>query len=190
MTTIDPEKTAILSMDFQNDIVKHFVQVDEALLERAREVQRVARAAGVPVIHVRIAFRPGYPEAPAWGPFAMVRDSGRMVEGSDGAAIHETVAPLAGDVVVTKKRIGAAAGSDLEQVLRALRRTHLVLMGVATSGVVLSTARWAVDADYTMHIVSDCCADRDPEVHRVLLEKVLVGMAPPITAAEFASAVA
>lgn len=69
-------------------------------------------------------------------------------------------------------------------------RTHLVLLGIATSGVVLSTARWAADADYTMNIVCDCCFDRNPEVHRVLIEKVLVAMAPPITAAEFVEALA
>ena len=59
-----------------------------------------------------------------------------------------------------------------------------MLFGIATSGVVLSTARWAADLDYTMNIVSDCCFDRDPEVHRVLIEKVLSMMAPAITAQE------
>lgn len=181
---LDRDRTAVLSMDFQNDIVRRFMQVDGALLDRAGTVLAAARAAGVPVVHVAVAFRPGYPEAPSWGPFAMVRTSGMLVEGTEGAAIHPAVAPQPGDVVVTKKRVGAAAGSDLEAVLRAQRRTHLVLLGVATSGVVLSTVRWAADADYTMNVVADCCFDRDPEVHRVLVEKVFAGMAPPVTAAE------
>jgi nicotinamidase-related amidase len=88
---------------------------------------------------------------------------------------------------VLKKRVGAATGSDLEQVLSAKRRTHLVMFGVATSGVVLSTVRWAADRDYTMNVVSDCCVDRDPEVHRVLLDKVFAQMAPAITASDFVS---
>ena len=190
MITIDRDQTAVLIMDYQNDVVNRFMQVEASVLQRAADLLKSARAAQIPIIHVTISFRPGYPEVPESGVFAMVRSSGLLQEGTVDAAIHEAVAPQPGDVVVTKKRIGAAAGSDLEQVLRSKRRTHLVLLGVATSGVVLSTARWAADADYTMNIVSDCCFDRDPEVHRVLIEKVLAGMAPAMTAAEFSEAIA
>jgi hypothetical protein len=60
----------------------------------------------------------------------------------------------------------AFAGTDLDMVLRAGAVETLVLAGIATSAVVLSTIRHAADAD--------CCADRDPEVHRVLAEKVFL----------------
>jgi nicotinamidase-related amidase len=76
------------------------------------------------------------------------------------------------DVVVTKHRVSAFAGTDLDMILRANHIETLVLAGIATSGVVLSTVRHAADADYRIIIVEDCCADRDPEVHRVLTEKV------------------
>jgi nicotinamidase-related amidase len=172
-------------MDYQNDVVMRFAEADAGLLQRAASVLSAARKAGVPVIYVVIHFRPGYPEIPTWGVFNMVRQSGMLQEGTNGAAIHEAVPPQPGDLIVTKKRIGAAAGSDLECILRAKGRTHLVMFGIATSGVVLSTARWAADVDYSMNIISDCCFDRDAEVHKVLIEKVLAGMAPPITSSEF-----
>jgi nicotinamidase-related amidase len=185
MPLFDRDRAAVLIMDYQNDVVMRFADVDVSCLQRAASVLSAARAAGVPVIYVVIHFRPGYPEVPTWGVFNMVRQSGMLQEGTEGAAIHEAVAPQPGDLIVTKKRIGAASGSDLEYVLRAKGRTHLVLFGIATSGVVLSTARWAADVDYTMNIVSDCCFDRDPEVHKVLIEKILAGMAPPITSHQF-----
>jgi nicotinamidase-related amidase len=119
----------------------------------------------------------------------MVRQMNGLVEGTAGAEIHPAVAPQDGDVVVTKRRVSAFAGSDLDCILRGLGRTHLVLMGIATSGVVLSTIRMAADLDYTMNVVSDCCADGDDEVHRVLVEKVFARMAPEITAEKFAAAV-
>jgi nicotinamidase-related amidase len=187
-TTIDRDRTAVLVMDYQNDIVTRFTQLDTATLERAAGVLQAARAAGLPVIYVKIAFRPGYPEVPEQGLFAMVRGSGMMIEGTEGADIHPAVAPQAGDTIVVKKRVGAAAGSDLPQVLSAKKRTHLVMFGVATSGVVLSTVRWAADADFTMNVISDCCFDRDPEVHRVLIEKVFAQMAPAMTAGDFIAA--
>jgi len=67
---------------------------------------------------------------------------------------------------------GSLCTTDLESILRAHQVTTLVLLGIATSGVVLSTVRWAADADYEILVLEDCCADADEEVHRVLMHKV------------------
>jgi nicotinamidase-related amidase len=61
---------------------------------------------------------------------------------------------------------------------------------LATSGVVLSTIRHAADADYKIVVVEDCCADRDPEVHRVLAEKVFVRQATVVKAGAVGAALA
>lgn len=95
-----------------------------------------------------------------------------MGEDDEATAIHPALAPRPGDVVVTKRRVSAFAGSDLEVVLRAHGVDHLVLCGIATSGVVLSTLREAGDRDFALTVLHDACADADAEVHRVLLEKV------------------
>jgi len=90
--------------------------------------------------------------------------------------------------VVTKKRVSAFTGSDLEVLLRANGIRHLVLCGIATSGVVLSTLREAADKDYQVTVLSDLCADMDAEVHRVLLEKVFPRQAAVVTTAEWIDA--
>jgi nicotinamidase-related amidase len=87
-------------------------------------------------------------------------------------SIHQSVAPADGETIVTKRRVSAFAGSDLDVVLRAGGIESLVLTGIATSGVVLSTVRQAADLDFDVIVLSDACADRDDEVHRVLIEKV------------------
>jgi len=97
--------------------------------------------------------------------------------GSDDAYLDRVVAAQEllrgnGAVVVTKKRVSAFAGSDLELVLRARDVTGLVLGGIATSGVVLSTVREAADRDYELTVLEDLCLDGDDEVHRVLTQKV------------------
>jgi len=178
-------------MDYQNDIVSAVVpdaDAAAALLQRAARVVDAARSAGVPIVYVVVQFRAGYPEVADRGIFKMVRAMNRMVEGTPGAAIHAAVAPTPGDVVVTKRRVGAFSGSDLECVLRASGRTHLVVLGITTSGVVLSTVRAAADLDYEMHVVADCCVDRDPAVHEVLTEKVFATMAPATSADEVVAA--
>lgn len=63
--------------------------------------------------------------------------------------------------------------------------TSLVLCGIATSGVVLSTLRQAADLDFDLTVLADGCADADPEVHRVLLEKVFPRQAAVVTTADW-----
>jgi nicotinamidase-related amidase len=172
--TIDPRTSAVLVMDFQTAIVDGgFVADKDALLARTAALLDAARKAAMRVLYVVVGFRQGYPEAsPRNLSFSAIRGSGRFLEGSPGTEIHPAVAPRPDDVIVTKHRVGAFTGTDLEIVLRANGIETLVLAGIATSGVVLSTLRHAADADYRLVVVEDCCADRDPEVHRVLVEKV------------------
>jgi nicotinamidase-related amidase len=180
---LDPKTSALLVMDFQTAIVDGFVADKGALLARTTQLLDAARRAGLRVIYVVVAFRPGYPEAsPRNQSFRAVRDSGRFVDGSAGTEVHAAVAPRPSDVVVTKHRVSAFTGTDLEVILRSNGIEALLLAGIATSGVVLSTVRHAADADYRVVVVEDCCADRDAEVHRVLVEKVFPRQAVVTTA--------
>ena len=81
--------------------------------------------------------------------------------------------------------MSAFSGSDLDVVLRSLGVDSLVLSGIATSGVVLSTLRQAADLDYRLTVLTDGCTDRDPEVHRVLTEKVFPRQADVIRIADW-----
>lgn len=190
--TVDRDRTAILIMDYQNEIVSMLPEGQQrVLLPQAGRVLNEARQAGLPVIYVVVRFREGYPEVnPRNKAFGGLKGSGRLTEGTAGADIHPEVAPQGGDVVVTKRRVGAFSTTDLMCVLKAREADTLVLLGIATSGCVLSTVRWAADMDYQLVVVSDCCADRDEEVHRVLMEKVFPRQATVVTAQEFLNALA
>jgi nicotinamidase-related amidase len=163
--------TALLVLDVQKGIVEHGGNPE--MLERLATAVRAARAAGVRVIYVKVGFREGYPEiCPGTSLHHRVSRSGGFVEG-ESSEIHEAVAPAAGDVVVTKRRVGAFAGTDLDLVLRAAGIRSLVLAGISTSGAVLSTVRAASDMDYDLTVLADGCAEGgDGEVHRVLIDRV------------------
>jgi nicotinamidase-related amidase len=125
------------------------------------------------VIYVTVAFRPGYPEVSARNrSFSAIAGSGRFTDADPGLRIPPQVSPAAADPVVIKRRVSAFAGSDLGVLLRSRGAGSLVLAGIATSGVVLSTLREAADLDYRLTVLADGCLDADPEVHRVLTEKV------------------
>ncbi|MDE3069444.1 MAG: cysteine hydrolase, partial [Acidobacteriota bacterium] len=124
---------------------------------------------------------------PSNSAFARIVESENFVEGRS-SVIHDAVKPQGGDVVVTKRRVSAFSGSDLDVVLRANRIDSLVLSGIATSGVVLSTLRQAADLDFALAVLSDCCADTDEEVHRLLIGKVFPRQAQILTAGEWVAA--
>ena len=110
------------------------------------------------------------------------------VAGSEGAAIHPAAAAREGEPIVVKHRVSPFVGTDLETLLRANGIDTLVLAGVHTSGVVLSAVRHAVDLDYRLIVVRDCCADPDAEVHAMLLDMVIAKQAAVVTTAELAGA--
>lgn len=177
----------LLVMDFQNGIVDRLGS--PAVIDAARRATDAARDRGVPVMFVRVAFRPGYPEAAeanlAFGRMAERGDA--MTEDNAATQITAELAPRPGEPVITKRRVSAFSGSDLDVLLRAAGAGQLVLAGIATSGVVLSTLRHAADLDYRLVVLSDACADGDPEVHRVLLEKVFPRQAVVTTTEEWIS---
>jgi nicotinamidase-related amidase len=161
--------SALLVMDVQKGITDRFPDPDYT--PRLARAVTAARSAGVPVVFVVVGFRPGRPETKSSRLFSALPD-GAFTDGDPQAAIHPDVAPRPDESVVTKKRVSAFAGSDLDLVLRGGAVDHLVLTGLATSGVVLSTLCQAADLDYRLTVLADGCGDADAEVHRVLTEKV------------------
>ena len=178
--------TALLIMDVQQGIVERSAR-DGGYLDRLATAIAAARSAGITVIYVTVAFRPGYPEVSERNKaFAAVAGTGRFADADPGVQIPAVIAPAPGEVTVTKRRVSAFTGSDLEVLLRARGTSHLVLAGIATSGVVLSTLRQAADLDYQLTVLADGCLDADPEVHEILLGKVFPRQAEVITIADWA----
>jgi nicotinamidase-related amidase len=178
---IDTARSALLVMDFQVPIVERFAIGQDALLTATAAAIRAARHAGMRVLYVVVGFRPGFPEiSPRNKGFSAVKAMGGLA-----TDIHARVAPEADEVIVTKHRVGAFLGTDLDMILRANDIDTLVLCGISTSGVVLSTVRYAADSDYRLVVLRDCCADTDSQTHTCLLESVFPRQATVIDSGEF-----
>jgi nicotinamidase-related amidase len=182
-----PENTALVLMDFQTAVLGNVGEKGDAVLANAKAVAGRCRELGVPVMHVRVAFGDqDYGSVPARNKVFTPLAAHRMLgDGSDAAAIVPELAPIAGEVVVVKTRFGAFSTTNLDTHLRARGIDSLVLAGVSTSGVVLSTVRDAADRDYRLTVLSDACADPDDAVHEVLISKVLARQADVVTCAQF-----
>lgn len=182
--------SALLVMDIQQGILVGYPE-DGTYLPRLQGVIEAARAARIPVVYVGVKLRRGYPEVSSRNKlFSGLAATERMAEGTSDVQFHLGVAPQDGDAIVIKRRVSAFSGSDLDVLLRALGTRELILAGVSTSGVVLSTLRQAADLDFGLTVLADCCRDRDVEVHRVLTEKVFPAQATVMTGAEWSSSLA
>jgi len=189
LSHFDPQSAALLVMDYQIDPLTKFMTAAQSAdaIACVPVLIATARNAGMMVIHVIVAFRPGHPEvSPRNTVFSRLKANGMMVAGSEGAAIHPAAAAREGEPIVVKRRVSPFVGTDLETLLRSNGIDTLVLAGVHTSGVVLSTVRQAFDLDYRLIVVRDCCADPDAGVHAMLLDIVFPKQATVVTSAELA----
>ena len=166
---IDLDKSAVLIMDFQQRIISNVASEPEAVVQHAARALDGARAAGIPVIYV-------------------VHRGGPFAEYAPDVELHPGVTPADGERIITKTRPGPFSTTALDVNLREMGKDTLIIMGVATSGCVLSTVRWAVDINYRFIVLSDACSDADPEVHRVLTQKVYPRQGTVVTTDEFLAA--
>ncbi len=189
---------AVLALHYQNDVLhpegKIRVGLDadgtarRRLLERASALLTGARAAGLPIVHVRIAFRPDYADLLAnCDIFRNVAAIGAVAEGQWGSAFYEGLQPLSGsrrEFVVKHTRISAFYGTPLEETLRVLGARRLVVAGVATHSVVEGTVRHAADIGFDVMVAQDACASADPAVHEASLASMrLVARTGPVAQA-------
>lgn len=185
--TFDPAHTAVLSMDCHAGIVST-KEGEGAFLARAASVLNHARVRGMTVIHVRVGFRPGFPEISSRNAlFSAIKSSERHQQlfREPLAAFPEAIAPKGDEIVITKHRVSAFAGTDLGMILRAKEIDTLVLFGIATSGVVLSTLSEAFDADFRLAVIGDCCADMDAALHDCLTQRFFPARGAVLTAEAF-----
>lgn len=191
VATADPARTALLVMDYQGATVSRLPEAEgPALLNRVAGTIATARGSGATIGYVHVGFTPddlaAIPETNK--AFAAMAAQGAMPAGGPAVEIVEQLAPRDGDIVVRKTRIGAFSTTDLHEQLARRGITTLVLAGISTSGVVLSTLRDAADRDYRLLVLSDGCADSDEEAHHLLMDKLFPRQADILTTAELPQA--
>lgn len=144
-----------------DESAEYFEQVDE-ILPRIRRLQDVARAHGLPVVHTHLCSR---------APDGSDRCRSHRLRGwhyeagSKEAEFLPEVAPQPGELVVEKVSSGAFNSGGLEQALRNLGITRIVICGVDTRFCVETTVRDASDRGFEVVLVGDACASKTRELH-------------------------
>lgn len=177
-----PVTSAVLALHYQNEVLhpdgKIRVGVDAndprraAVIDAGAQLLAGARDRGWPVMHVRIAFRPDYSDCPANTPvFRKTVELGAVKDGDWGAEFLDGLVPQVrpGEFVFTHTRISAFAGTALEQTLRMLGVTRLLVGGVATHSVVEGTVRDAADRGFEVWVAQDACSAGTRQTHEAAL---------------------
>ncbi|MFA5536352.1 MAG: isochorismatase family cysteine hydrolase [Bacillota bacterium] len=186
---IDTERTALVILHYQNDIVKQGGAIadlywkrikDAGTVEKTKSVLEASRKHGVLVVFVECAFRPGAPELALKAPplWKALKDSGGLIRGTKGAATIDELKPLPEEPVCIQASTNGFWGTDLEIILRAHAITDVVLTGIATAHfVILSTTLAASDMGFYPIVLEDCCNDESDEYHNWIINNILADCA-------------
>jgi len=161
LTQLD-SSAALIVIDLQKGIVGFTAELGSAdVVNRSAELAKAFRDRGLPVALVNVTGR-----AP-----------GRTDQGFPNRAFPPDWADLMpelnaqpSDILITKERVGAFLGTDLDARLRERGVTQVFMTGIATSFGVESTARSAFDLGYNVVFVSDAMTDMHPAAHKHAVE--------------------
>ena len=177
-------KTALLTLDLQVGIMA-LAPETQTVITPIQQALTTARERQQLVVHVGLGFTSTHLEIPeGFCPVRMAKDQGIFARRHPSAEFVNGLV-LAGDGIVHKQRISAFSENALQMILRTQQIKHLVLCGITTSGVVLSSVRQAVDLDFELTVLRDGCWDPDPEVHEFLMNRIFVKQARVCSVAEW-----
>lgn len=169
-------KSALLLLDLQNEMVSHEGKVgahglariveERGVLVNARRCLEAARAVGMPVVHVRLGFRPDYADCLSVAArIGGLKANRAAIVGEFGTEFHPEVAPIDGEMIITKQCVNPFFNTGLMTWLMQNGIKRLYMGGVATHLVVESTARFADDAGFAPVVIEDICAAPNPALH-------------------------
>ena len=187
---VDLQATALVIIDMQRDFLEpggfgETLGNDVSQLARAvqpcADVLKLARAAGILVVHTREGHLPDLSDAPPakisrGAPSMRIGDSGPMgrilIRGEAGHDIIPALYPRDSEIVIDKPGKGAFYATDLGDVLRKYGIENLLVCGVTTEVCVNTTVREANDRGYRCVVLADGCASYFPEFHDMGLKMI------------------
>jgi nicotinamidase-related amidase len=168
------ERAALIIMHYQVDVFAIlFGEQSSPLLDRSNALIRRWRATGRPLLFPNFSLGEHYEQAPP--------ASNRQITPYVPTGRFRTGVPVGGlavergDLFYACPRASVFYGTSLDADLRTRGVSTLIMAGISTTGVVLSSVAWASDADYDVRLVKDCCYDPDQDAHEALFRSGFSG---------------
>ncbi|WED44589.1 cysteine hydrolase family protein [Legionella cardiaca] len=171
-------RTAFIGLDYiidimhpQGKIARCAAQATQrdVITKTNRALEIIAQKNWLKIL-VKVGFSANYIEQPKESPmFGKANELGALKLGSEGTNFHPDL-NTADCLVITKPRVSAFHGTNLDVVLRANKIERLLIGGVSTAWAVQSTVRAAHDCDYQVCIIEDICAAADEQEHQTSID--------------------
>lgn len=176
--------TALLLLDLQNELVDPKGKIgghglaqiveDRGVIANVAKTLEAARSRSMPIVFVRLGFRPDYADALSVSPrIGRLKSNNAAVLGTWGTEFPDAIAPKDNELIITKQSINSFHNTVLLNWLQARGIKKIVIGGVATNLVVESTARSADDAGIEVTILEDLCAAPNLDWHRFAIKNIL-----------------
>jgi ureidoacrylate peracid hydrolase len=194
---MNPKETVVVLIEFQNEFASPSGGLYEAVKEVLEKNQTIpntvdlvakARAKGVQLIYVPIAFSEDYREMQPvpFGILKGVKDGKLFIKGSKAAEIIDELKPQAGDLVLEGKRgLCGFASTNLDFILRQHGFKNVALAGFLTNVCVESSMRSAYDLGYNVITLTDCTATTSLEIQEFTVKTNYPIYSHPMTHHEF-----
>jgi len=194
---MDPKKTALVLIEYQNDFTSEGgtlhaavkpVMDETNMLANTVETVAAARALGATIVFAPITFTDDYHElSPTpYGILKGVVDTKSFRQGTWGAAIVDVLKPHPEDIVIEGKRgLDGFASTNLDFILRSRGITDIALGGFLTNCCVESTMRTGYEKGYNVVTLTDCTAATSPDEQRAAVEKNYPMFSHPLTHTDF-----
>lgn len=182
---------ALIIIDMQRDFIEedgfgaslgNNVKALQSIVPTVRKLLSVCRQLSMPIIHTREAHRPDLSDCPPskrlrGNPKLRIGDIGSMgrllIDGEPGCAIVPELAPLPGEIDLTKPGKGAFYATDLHRLLQSRNVSQLLIAGVTTEVCVQTTMREANDRGYDCLLVEDATESYFPAFKLATLEMIV-----------------
>lgn len=174
MNNIIENETAILFMDIQKGIVNILPDSKHEWLNSTKYIYENIRKKykKMLIIHVVIEFCNNFIDInPNNKLFMNLKEIIPFTNNNELSSIHEYFIPQNNDIIIKRSRASAFFNTNLDTILRSNNIKNIILCGVSTSGVILSTLRCASDRDYKVFIIKEGVIDPDIELEKILIEK-------------------
>lgn len=165
---MDPQKTALLVIDMQNDVLKKLGEIGRSIIPEVQKTIESCRQQGIPIIHVRRLHRPSGIDVENFR-LENFEKTPFLVMGTKGADIIDELKPEPTDLILDKQRFSAFFQTDLLMLLMRKGIKTVILCGVQTPNCVRSTAVDAIGYDFEVTIVEDATAAQTEAVHQANL---------------------
>jgi nicotinamidase-related amidase len=189
---LDPEHTAVLTMELQRGVIGDLAMIPElaaevaaaGVLANAGRVAAAARAAGARVVHCTAQFRADHAGSSDNSPMqrGIAKRPAKMVLGTGDVDLVPELAQAPSDVVVPRHHgLTPFPGTELDQILRNLGVTTVVAAGVSVNIGVLGMVMVAVDLGYRVALVTDAVAGVPKEYADAVIDNTLRLLATCVT---------